>query len=142
MADSKVPIELVRPSFYGMLVAYYAGLMTYGVTASIWTLPTLVKAGGDHFAITWAIILATVSGAAMFGVGLSRKFDNRWIELAFTLAMVSMLLGYGFALLLRGINGNPSVIAAAWLPIIIAVLPSWRMLVMVADGSLSPKHEV
>jgi hypothetical protein len=135
--DTKVPIELVRPSFYGMLVCYYAGIATYGVTASIWTLPSLIAQGGDTFAVAWAIVLGAAALLAMIGVLISRHQQNRWVELVATLLMVCMLIGYGAGLLMRGLAGSPAAIPTAWLPLIIAVLPGWRILVMVADGSLN-----
>lgn len=133
-----VPIELVRPSFYGMLVCYYAGLMTYGATAVVFSSPSLVRAGGNTFSVVWAALVTGFAFSAMVGVLLSRRYRNGWLELASALALVSMLAGYSAALLIRAFHvpGATSGIALAWLPLILAVMPSWRMLVMVADGSL------
>lgn len=132
------PIELVRPSFYGMMVLYYCGLATYGATSFVFLSPSLVAAGGDHFALIWASLVAGLSIFAAVGVAVSRRLRNGWIEFASTISLFSLLIGYSAALLLRGltVHGATGSIPLAWLPLILSVMPVWRIMVMAQDGTI------
>jgi hypothetical protein len=133
-----VPIELVRPSFYAMLVLYYCGLTTYGATAVAFTSPSLVLVGGDTFAFWWATIVTAASAAAVLGVILSRRLQAGLIEFLCSILLISLLAGFSVALLVRGftIAGAQGSIPIAWLPLILSVLPAWRLFVMALDGSV------
>jgi len=139
-----VPIELVRPSFYGMLVMYYSGIVTYGATQAAFKSPSLIAAGGDTFAFWWAAVVAMGGIVAVIGVVLTRLFDNGWIEFAATTILISMFAGFTGALLWRGLTSTDphaiSSIPIAWLPLILCVLPGWRIAVMVIDRTVIFKH--
>lgn len=134
-----VPIELVRPSFYGMLVLYYCGITTYGATSTAFVSPALTAAGGGHeFAFLWAVVVTVSSALAVVGVILSRRLEFGWIEFGSTLVLIATLAGYTAALLARGLTIPEAAVSIplAWLPLILSVMPAWRLLVMSQDGTV------
>jgi hypothetical protein len=125
-----------------MLVFYYCGLATYGATSVAFASPSLILVGGDTFAFWWAVLVTATSALAMLGVLLSRRLQTGWIEFGSTTLLISLLAGYTAALLIRGftIHGGQGAIPLAWLPLVLSVMPAWRILVMAQDGTVILKR--
>lgn len=136
--NRKAPIELVRPSFYGMLICYYAATFGYGCTAWLFGVLSLQHTNGDAFATLWATLLAAGSLVAGAGVIFSLQLRSHWLELVGTIIIVALMVGYTVSIFMSALapNGDLSRLAAFWLPTVIAILPVWRISVMASDGSL------
>lgn len=140
MPRQKPPIELVRPSFYGMLICYYAAILGYGITAYLFGVLSLEHTAGAGFATLWAVLLGSGAIIAGGGVVFSMWLRTHWLELVGTITIVALMVGYAVAIVLYALRpgGDPTRLSAFWLPIVIMILPVWRMSVMATDGSLSP----
>lgn len=133
-----VPAELLRPSFYGMLVIYYLCMALYGVTAIIFGITAIQAAtNSSHFTLYWSVFIAAVGAIAAVGVVLSRRFKKEWPEVVATCLIVGLMAGYAVAIFTRAIiQGHPAGISSTWLPILIAVLPAWRLAMIGHEGDL------
>jgi hypothetical protein len=131
------PIELVRPSFYFFLICYYCGLATFGSTLMVFSSKSLADVGGDHFAFLWACALTAFCIVAVGGVVITRRFDLGVVEVFTSIAVTAMFIGYSTALLQRGftVPEAASSIPLAVLPIVLSLLPVYRVWVMVLDGT-------
>ena len=135
----KAPIELVRPSFYGMLLCYYAAIFGYGCTALAFGVLSIQHTAGNGFAFIWAILLG--SGALIAGAGVifSIFMHAHWLELLGTILIIALMVGYTVAIFLYSLAPGHDIhrLSAFWLPVVISILPIWRVTVMSSDGSLT-----
>lgn len=140
MPRQKPPIEMVRPSFYGMLICYYAAILGYGITAYLFGVLSIEHTVNAGFATVWAVLLGVGALVAGGGVVFSIYLRTHWLELAGTITIVALMVGYTVAIILYALRpgGDPTRISAFWLPVVVAILPTWRITVMATDGSLSP----
>jgi uncharacterized membrane protein YgaE (UPF0421/DUF939 family) len=137
-----LPIELVRPSFYGMLVCYYAAIMGYGITAYLFGVLSIQHTNGATFAIIWAILLGCGAVLAVAGVFVSLLRRSHWLELVGTIVIVALMVGYAVSIILYAVSTHSLTrISATWLPVLISIMPIWRIAVMATDGSLG-RHRV
>lgn len=138
----KAPIELVRPSFYGMLICYYAAILGYGLTAYLFGVLSIQHTAGHGFATLWAILLGVGAFVAGGGVVFSIQLRTHWLELAGTIVIIALMVGYTVAIFLYAFRtgGDPSRLSAFWLPVVISILPVWRITVMATDGSLGRRR--
>lgn len=136
-----VPAELLRPSFYGMLMTYYFSIALYGATAGVFGIQTLSITNGNHYTFIWSLLVSVCGLIAGVGVWLSRRFKKEWIEVFATSLLVGLLGGYAVSLCIRGIIiGNIGVLPSTWLPIIIGLLPVWRLAMIAFEGNLLKKN--
>lgn len=139
----RAPIELVRPSFYGMLICYYAAILGYGITASISGVLAVQHTAGYTFAFIWALLLG--AGALLAGAGVVFSIYRRshWFELVGTIVIIALMAGYTVAIFLFALSpgGDVARLSAFWLPVVIAIMPVWRISVMATDGSLGKKQD-
>lgn len=141
-SNPRAPIELVRPSFYGMLITYYAAILGYGITASLLGVLSIQHTAGHGFAMLWAVLLGAGALLAIVGVVASIAFRSHWFELIGTIAVISLMVGYAVSIVLFALHtdGPPSRLSAVWLPLVISILPVWRVTVMASDGSLGRRR--
>jgi hypothetical protein len=136
-----IPAELLRPSFYKMLFSYYFCLVLYGITAIIVGLPTLAATTNGHFSFYWAVSITALGFIASLGVLLSRHLKREWIEVFATCLIVGLLAGYSVAIGARAFTlGHINTLASVWLPILIAILPTWRLAMISIEGNLFHKR--
>lgn len=139
---SKAPIELVRPSFYGMLICYYAAILGYGLTAFLFGVLSIQHTAGYGFATLWAVALGSGALIAGGGVVFSLQLRTHWLELVGTIVIVALMVGYTVAIFLYALRpgGDPNRLSAFWLPVVVSILPVWRISVMATDGSLGRRR--
>lgn len=138
-----VPAELLRPSFYGMLMLYYFSLTLYGLTAAGFGVVSIASSNGSQFTFWWSLLIALVSGGAGIGVWLSRRFRREWIEVVATSVVVGLMSGYGVAIITRALSTDHiSSLSTSWLPFIISVLPTWRLTMIALEGDLFKHRKI
>lgn len=109
------------------LFAKYATIVTYGILAIIFEIPTFVVVGSSMFALTWAITVTTLAGLAAAGVVRTWTTGRFRLEKWTTAAFILAFLAYSYALVWRGITtDNPGSIPLAILPISLCILPIVR----------------
>lgn len=133
-----IPAELLRPSFYGMLATYYFGLALYGFTAVLFGISSITHSNSGHFTFYWSVLIAVVSLIAALGVIFSRKLRREWMEVIAACLLVGLMVGYAVSIFSRAISSpeHLSTLASAWLPLIIDVLPIWRLAMIAIEGDL------
>lgn len=132
-----IPAELLRPSFYGMLMVYYFAMALYGLTAIVFGVLPIANLNGNHFTLLWSILTCAVGVAAGIGVFVSRRLKKEWIEVVATSMVVGLLSGYGVAILTRALaTEHWGSIAGSWLPFLICILPAWRLMMIALEGDL------
>lgn len=133
------PIAAVRPSFFLMLLIYYAAILGYSVTATAFGVLAIQQTTSNHFAFLWAVVLGIGAAAALTGVAISIRRRTPWFEVVGTILIIATMIGYAAALALYALEAptGRARLSALWLPLLIAILPSWRLWVMSVDGSIN-----
>lgn len=138
-----VPAELLRPSFYGMLMTYYFSIAMYGATAAVFGIQTITIVNGNHYTFIWSLLVAACGLIAGVGVWLSRRFKKEWIEVFATSLLVGLLGGYAVSIAVRAILlGHIAGLPSTWLPVIIGLLPVWRLAMIALEGNLLKKNRI
>lgn len=132
------PLELLRPSFYRLLGLYYTAIFLYGLSAGLLGLRTLTATTSHSFSIFWSIGLGTAGLIAGLGVWLSRRYKAEWIEVISTCIIIGLLVSYSFAIIAHSLIDPlaATALASFWLPVIIVMLPTWRISMIAMQGSL------
>jgi hypothetical protein len=118
------------------LILTYNLLALYGVLSGWVGVRTLDVVGGPLWALVWPIGIVFFSMAAVIGLLVSRKFGIATVELVTTIALVSLLIGYSVAIVVRtGVDGDLLRLPVAVLPVALSVHPFSR-LVRIARGSV------
>jgi hypothetical protein len=128
----RVTFHLPAEAFALALFLKYLGLFLYGVTATVALVPSFLAVGGSAFALSWAMIVAVLGGLAASGVIRTWRSNDDRLEQVTTALLVLGFLAYSVVILVRGmLLDNWDAIAAAWLPAIIAILPTIRYYTLV-----------
>lgn len=136
------PIELVRPSFYYMLVSYYGAIVGYALTTILLGVLSIEQTVSREYAYLWSASLMLGALLAGGGAVFSARFKTHWLELIGTILIMAELAGYAVAIVIYAADGGESArYSAVWLPVILAILPIYRIAVMSVDGSLTRRRE-
>jgi hypothetical protein len=122
------------PSSTATIVEYVL-LALYGLGSAWVGVATLDVVAGATWALLWPGLIALLSTAAAIGVLVSRDGGPKTIELVTTLLLISLLVGYSIAIVLRTMeDGNLARLPFAILPTAVAVHPFSR-LIYIARGT-------
>lgn len=109
------------------LALKYAGLVGYGVHATVVNVPSFVTVGGEAFATVWAIMVTTLAGVALAGVVRTWVTERPTFEKWSTFALIVTFLAYSVVLVIRGMSTNDwDAIPLAWLPALLTAFPLVR----------------
>ena len=118
------------------LVIEYGLLSFYGVLSGWVGVRTLDIVGWPLWALVWPIGIVFFSMAAIFGVLVNKKYGIAAVELVTTIALVSLLIGYSVAIVIRtAVDGDMIRLPVAVLPFALSVHP-FSQLVRIARGSV------
>lgn len=128
--------DAMHPSPYPALIIKYALIAVYGAANGWVGVITLGVVSGPSWAVMWPALVLISSTAALVGVLISRSGGTHWPEMIATLALISLLIGYSAAIIIRTVeDGNVTRLPVALLPIILSVFPFSR-LVSISRGTV------
>lgn len=123
----RVSFALPAGAIFLTLLAKYAGLTLYGISAMLVEVPSFVQVGGSQFAFGWALCIAVLAFLALLGVVRSWHTNHFRLEKITTVLLICGFMAYSVVLVVRGfLLGEWSGASLAWLPIVMCFFPAVR----------------
>lgn len=136
-----IEYKKIRDSFFALLRLYYMGFVGWGVSAGIAGQFSIALASNAAFSTFWGFAIATVSGLAILGMYLSRRYDRPWIEVSSISLLIGLMFSYMVSIgILAFESGIPSRYPSMWLPLIVSLIPGWRLYNIAQGGTLFKRH--
>lgn len=131
---SATTYRVLQPSFFTAFLVYYLAVFGYGLTATLLGVFTIRSVTSDAFAEVWSMGVAGAGATAAVGLIIGARLHAPWVEVIGTCVLLGLLAGYILAVLL---NQQPERMAGAWLPLLVGMFPTWRVVWISNDGGLS-----
>ncbi len=122
---------LTGPSVYRALVTKYIIMVLYATMTAVFGVAAVTDVAGAVYGVIFPVCLVAAALSALVGVVRSRHTGHTGLEYIGTVALLSGMVGYSFAIAFRALV-HPiaylDTLPAFLLPIILSVYPFYRLM--------------